>query len=109
METQQGVIYQISVEDYWKVRNEEIRQQKYKHLWNVFVTYLTVSYVISLQGSEGFLLNLKTLRKLRERATKEYFWISLLGKLKGEKVEKEHNIPCTNITSSGINVKWDSF
>ena len=76
-----------------------------RHLWTVFVTYLTVSYVISLRGSEGFLLDLKTLRKLRERATDEYFWLSLLGRLKGEKVEKEHNIPCTNVTSSGINVK----
>ena len=76
-----------------------------KHGWTVFVTYIVVSYVISLRGSEGFLLDLGTLRKLKERATNEYFWLSLLGKLKGEKVEKEHNIPCINITSSGINVK----
>ena len=76
-----------------------------RHLWTVFVTYLTVSYVISMRGSKGFLLNLKTLRKLKERASNEYFWLSLLGRIKGENIEKEHNIPCINITSSGINVK----
>ena len=84
---------------------KRINSEESKHDWTVFVTYIAVSYVISLRGSEVLLLDLKTLRKLKERATDDYFWLSLLGRLKGEKVEKEHNIPCTNITLSGINVR----
>ena len=80
-------------------------EAEYWHDWTVFQTYLVVSYVISLGGPEGFLLDLKTMRKLQPRATKEYFWLSLLGRLKGEKMDKEHNIPCINVTSLGINVK----
>ena len=88
-----------------KAESRRTDNKENKHGWTVFVTYHAVSYVISLRGSEGFLLDLGTLRKLRERATKEYFWLSLLGRLKGEKVEKELNIPCSNITSSGINIR----
>ena len=51
------------------------------------------------------MLDLKSLRKLRERATNNYFWLSLLGRLKGEKTSKDHNIPCVNVTGSGINVR----
>ena len=88
-----------------KAESRRIDSEESKHGWTVFVTYIAVSYVISLRGSEGFLLDLGSLRKLKERATEEYFWLSLLGRLKGEKVEKEHNIPCSNVTSSGINVR----
>ena len=80
-------------------------EQEERHEWTVFEAYLVVSYVISLRGSEGFLLDLKTMRKLQGRATQEFFWLSLLGRLKGEKMDKEHNIPCVNVTSSGINVR----
>ena len=48
---------------------------------------------------------MKSLRKLRERATPKYFWLSLLGRLKGEKARKKHNITCVNINGLGINVR----
>ena len=88
-----------------KAELKRMDSEENTHNWTVFVTYMVVSYVISLRGSEGLLLDLKALRKLKERATKAYFWLSLLGRLKGEKVEKEHNIPCSNVTLSGINVR----
>ena len=88
-----------------KAESKRADTEENKHSWTVFVTYIAVSYVISLRGSEGLLLELRTLRKLRERATDDYFWLSLLGRLKGEKVDKEHNIPCTNVTLPGINVR----
>ena len=59
-----------------------------KHRWAAFVAYIAVTYVISVRGSEVFLLDLGALRKLRERATEDYFWLSLLGQLEGEKIEK---------------------
>ena len=115
MKYRMGVIWRpnkaLSTELILKIikRSEEKRAvclgKAEQHTWTVFVAYIVLSYVISLRGSEGLLLDLKTLRKLRERATEEYFWISLLGKLKGEKGSKEHNIPCVNVTVSGINVR----
>ena len=71
----------------------------------VFTTYITILYVISLQGLEGFLLDLKALKDMKPKATNEYIWLALRGKLKREKIEKLHSIPCANITSLGINVK----
>ena len=62
-------------------------------------------YVISLRGLEGLLLDLKAVKDMKEKATEEYVWLALKGKLKGEKAEKLHSIPCVNITSLGINVK----
>ena len=71
----------------------------------VFTTYVAITYVISLRGLEGFLLDLKVLKDMKGKATEEYMWLALWGKLKGEKVEKLHTIPCANMTSSGINIK----
>ena len=34
-----------------------------KHVWTAFVTYAVVSYVLSLQGNEGLLLDLKGTRQ----------------------------------------------
>ena len=51
-------------------RSEEKRMacqdKEERHRWTVFVAYIVLFYVISLRGSEGFFLNLKSLRKLRE-------------------------------------------
>ena len=53
------------------------------HRWMVFTAYVKVSYVISLLGSEGLLLDIKALRELKKKSTKEYMWLALRGKLKG--------------------------
>ena len=70
----------------------------------IFTTYVTVTYVISLRGLEGCMLDLKSLRDLMEKARENHLWLGLLGKLKGENVEGLHTILFVNITSSGINV-----
>ena len=71
----------------------------------VFASYVAVTYIISLQGSEVFLLDLEALRDMRDRALEEYFWLDLRGKLKGENLENLYVLPCTKVTPSGINVK----
>ena len=70
----------------------------------MFVTYAVVSYVTSFRGVDGFMLDLGGLRKNRERCNDKKIWIVLLGKLKGENLDREHFVTCANGTKSGIKV-----
>jgi hypothetical protein len=78
------------------------------HRWVVFHSYATISYVISLRGTEGLLLDLETLHRFwgtgKEKA-KPYLVIPLKGKFKGESNHFCHLIPCALSTSSGIDVE----
>jgi hypothetical protein len=68
-----------------------------------------VSYVLSLRGPEGFLLDLSGLRrywlKVHTEQQKEYVIVALRGKIKGEHNQREHLLPCSPINSSGIDIK----
>ena len=75
-----------------------------EHLWLVFTVYVVVSYVISLRGPEGFLLDLSSLNKHWNHSS-SYTVIGLLGRLKGERNDLCHLIPCANTTASDINVR----
>ena len=72
----------------------------------MFSAYVVLSYVLSLRGNEGILLDLQGLRKHWKGDEENYFIISLFGKLKGEDGARQHLIPCINFTKSGINVKY---
>ena len=51
------------------------------------------------------LLDLNELNKHWTRNDVSYFVIPLLGKIKGEGIERQHLIPCINTTMFGIRVK----
>jgi len=74
------------------------------HMWIVFSAYIVISYVISLRGPEGLLLDLHGLQK-HWRQTNDYVVIPLLGKVKGESQDLAHLIPCVTRTKSNIDVK----
>ena len=77
-----------------------------KHLWLVFSCYTVICYVVSLRGNEAFLVDLDgILRHWNERREKNYFIIALRGKIKGEKHDIAHLLPCSNTTSSGLPIK----
>ena len=76
-----------------------------RHNLIVFCAYSTVSYVLSLRGDEGFLLDVKELRSNWTNHSAKFLVIALLGKLKGEKTDSIHKFPCVCNTDSGINVK----
>ena len=78
---------------------------KDQHKWVVFITYVVVSYVISLRGNETFLLDLDGLNRHRIEIDQGYFIIALVGTRKGESNDRVHIIPCSNVTLSGIKVK----
>ena len=87
-------------------RIEANKDRRDIHKWITFSTYSIISYVISLRGTEGLMLELGTLRKYWPQNRTDHFIIPLFGKLKGEDTYREHLIPCINITKSGINVKY---
>lgn len=76
-----------------------------KHKWIVFSTYVTITYVISLRGNEGFLLDLEGLVKHWDRTKRDHIYLALLGKFKGETQEENHLVPCACITNSKIPVE----
>ena len=75
-----------------------------EHCLSSVLTYVAVSYVTSLRGPEGFLLDLKGLNNHWDRSP-DYVTIALLGRLKGEQHDLQHLIPCSNLTLSGIDIR----
>jgi hypothetical protein len=74
----------------------------------VFHAYATISYVISLQGVEGMLLDLEALNRhwgSGKAASQPYTVIPLKGKFKVESHHFCHLIPCVAVTSSGVKVE----
>jgi hypothetical protein len=90
-------------------RIDAATSEDYTWNWVVFGTYLVVTYVLSLRGVEGLLLDLGGLLAYESKSGDEYLIITLLGKIKGEHSDRCHLLPCAQRTSSGINVKhWIS-
>jgi hypothetical protein len=72
--------------------------------WLVLGTYSVLTYVVSLWGSEGFLLDLGGLRQyaVNDKQKPKYFLIPLMGKVKGEYHDRCHLLPSCFLTASGI-------
>jgi hypothetical protein len=72
--------------------------------WIILGVYSVITYVVSLRGLEGFLIDLGGLRlhRIDDRKDHQYFLIPLLGKVKGEHHGRCHLLPCTLSTDSGI-------
>jgi hypothetical protein len=100
MSTDLLLAYLNAVED--KIVESETSTEE--NHWVVIGAYSVIMYVVSLRGSEGFLLDLGGLRlhsRDLEKAT-NHFLIPLLGKVKGEHHDRCHLLPCTFETQSGI-------
>ena len=70
----------------------------------VFGSYVVVTYVISLRGSEGLMLDLTVINR-ELMSDRDYCIIALKGKVKGESSHRDHLFPTCIQTSSGINVR----
>lgn len=75
------------------------------HKWSIFSAYVVLTYVLSLRGSEGFILDTQGILDNWTKGGDKYIIIALLGKVKGEHHRRLHLLPAVHITSSGINVK----
>jgi hypothetical protein len=76
-----------------------------KRLWVKVGFYLAASYVTSLRGPEGRLLDLEGMWA-QKGVHLDSTVIALRGKVKGETASRAHLLPCVHITSSGINLKY---
>jgi len=83
---------------------QEAEQLKDQFDLVVFGNFVVFSYVLSLRGSEGAMLNLSTMAKYRD-SSKDSFIVALKGKIKGEANERDHLFHCVNETSSGIKAR----
>ena len=73
--------------------------------WIVVGFYIVISYVLSLRGPEGTLIDLGEARNLNWKRKCEYVSIPLYGKFKGETQDSFHFLFSVNVTKSGIPVK----
>ena len=87
------------------IREDALKTQSRQVKFNVIIfgVYIAISYVLSLRGSEGLMLNLTTIVKEWNRY-KDCIVISLKGKVKGESNVRDHVFPCCRRTSSGIDM-----
>lgn len=82
-----------------------------RYRWIYAGTYFAISYVISLGGPEGLLLDLEDLRKhfnsqVGDNGSPErHVVITFLGQVKGKHNKRQHLIPSANKTMSGIQVR----
>ena len=83
----------------------EAQDPEDEHFLTVFSCYICVTYVISLRGSEGLLLDLDDMNRNLVEPSKGHFIIALLGEMKGEHHEHAHLIPSIDKISSGIPVR----
>ena len=72
--------------------------------WILFGAYVVISYVLSLRGSEGLLLDLGAIGRQKAKDTHVRLIFALHGKVKGEHHERQHLFPCTTKTQSGFDV-----
>ena len=105
LETRQGAIPLFALLEKAEFhREQEVTNQK-KHMWSIFITYVTISYVLSLRGNEGFLMDIGRTLEYWKRNDGRYFYMALWGKIKLERSPRLHLISCINVTGSGIKVK----
>ena len=65
-----------------------------------------MSYVLSLRGDKGECLDLLGINENWKSNDGTFILIDLLGKMKGETLDRSHLIPCVNGTGTGIKVKY---
>jgi hypothetical protein len=76
-----------------------------KRLWVNLGFYLAASYVTSLRGPEGRVLDLEGM--WAQKGVHQYSTVlALRGKVKGETASRAHLLPFLHITSYGINLKY---
>ena len=69
-------------------------------------TFFATSYVLSLRGPEGLLLDLNALVKYMDLyRQRNCIVVGLWGQFKGEHIERSHLLPCCDETSSGIKIR----
>ena len=72
---------------------------------DIFQAFAISVYTVSLRGPEGFLLDLDGLNCHWTAEERGYVVITLLGKVKGESLDRSHLLPSVPVTDSGLDVR----
>jgi hypothetical protein len=67
--------------------------------------YFAITYVDSLRGPEGLLVDLGGIRNNFVKGLEDYIIVALLGQVKGKHGEREHLLPMASVTYSGLQVR----
>ena len=86
----------------YKIKLSETDQEAAK--WTMGGAYFCISYVCSLRGEEGFLLDIKKLRENRSKAG-GLIWLPLIGTVKGDKGTHTYLLRSVPQTDTGIDVE----
>jgi len=105
-----GVLLFLELLNCIEQRIEEASTPETLNLWTVTHTYIIISYVVSLRGPEGFLLDIEGLRYYwKEQGVDDdfgdYIYICLRGQVKGEYEIRCYVLPSVTIKKTGIEVK----
>lgn len=68
----------------------------------VFGAYVCATYVLSLRGVEGLLVDFEGMIANKYKGDLRYFVVALLGKIKGEHQGRCHLLPSVKRTSSDV-------
>lgn len=84
----------------------EAKSNQRRFDWILTGCYFACSYIASLRGPEGRLLDLEAMVHYN-RNKPEHTVLALRGKIKGEHRSRTHLLPCAHKTLSGINLnRW---
>jgi hypothetical protein len=72
--------------------------------WTVVHAFILVTYVLSLRGPEGFLLDLDGLNRHWIEESDSYFIIAFCGKVKGGHNARCHLLLCVPVTGTGLRI-----
>jgi hypothetical protein len=73
--------------------------------WTVLHMFVVVTYMESLRGPEGFLIDLEGLHRYWKGENEDHFIIALRGNIKGEHNARCHLLPCVPITGTGLRIR----
>jgi hypothetical protein len=79
--------------------------QREVHRWASFHAYAVISYVVSLRGKEGLMLDLEGLHRHWSDIADRHLVITIQGQVKGETGDRDHLLPSVPVTSSGIDIR----
>ena len=90
--------------DWTKHQAMDATTEEDKTRWVSAGIYFAICFVLSLRGPEGLLLDLEGLWEHTQEIVGRFTMIVLRGRVKSERAERLHLLPCVNQTDSGINV-----
>ena len=96
-----SVDLEIALLEYVEIKLQTLEDPTELALWSLAGAYFAFSFVLSLRGNEGLLVDLKAMIE-HDTQHQNYVVVPLLGKVKGEHHVRQHLLPSVHVTDSGV-------